>query len=632
MRYHLLAFAILFYTTSITAQDTRSYDGFNNNISNPELGAAGSLLKNYVAPSFEDGIQSPNGFDRPNPRDISNKLFAQSDKIDDTRQLSDMVWVFGQFMDHDITLVHNSNMEPAMISVPRGDAQFDPFNTGAMIIPMMRSEGAAGTGTDVNNPRRYSNDITSFIDASGVYGSAESVANWLRTFEDGKMHVSEDNLLPLNTLDKTFNTGHDENAPEMEDAVGFADKLYVAGDVRANENILLSAIHTIFHREHNRLCDEFKVQNPSWTDEQLFQHARRHVAGMIQSITYNEWLPAMGVHLPEYSGYDDSIDPTMSNVFSAAAFRLGHTLLNGNLMRLDNDGNEIGQGNIDLKDAFFNPSELLIGGGVEPLFQGMAFQVQQNLDCKVVDDIRNFLFGPPGAGGLDLAAININRGRERGLPSYKVIREAFGVGAVNNFNDITVDQAMIDGLEGVYGTVDKIDPWVGMLAEDHMEDAMIGPTLMAIMSQQFQDVRDGDRFYFMVDPGLSSQERQVIQNTKMSDIIMRNTDLQVMQDNVFIAEDPQELVSIREQHLELVPYPNPFVDGFEVALFSDQIGDVEFLVFDQSGRLIKSQTEQTNFGTNVYRLDLSTQMAAGLYTIQAKINDEASTAKIIKSF
>jgi len=137
MRYHLLAFAILFYSTIITAQDTRSYDGFNNNLTNPELGAAGSLLKNYVAPSFQDGIQSPTGIDRPNPRDISNKLFAQSEKIDDKRRLSDMVWVFAQFMDHDITLVHDSPMEPAMISVPRGDELFDPFNTGAMVIPMI---------------------------------------------------------------------------------------------------------------------------------------------------------------------------------------------------------------------------------------------------------------------------------------------------------------------------------------------------------------------------------------------------------------------------------------------------------------------------------------------------------------
>lgn len=631
MRYLLIALSILCYSISISAQDTRSYDGFNNNLSNPELGAAGSMLKNYVAPSFDDGMQAPNGTDRPNPRHISNALFAQSNRINDTRNLSDMVWVFGQFMDHDITLVHNSATEPAMIAVPQGDPLFDPFNTGAMVIPMMRSEHTSGTGTDVNNPRRYTNDITSFIDASAVYGSTETTANWLRTFEDGKMYVSEDNLLPLNTLDKTFNSAIDPDAPHMENG-GSAEKLYIAGDVRANENILLSAIHTIFHREHNRLCDALKIQNPSWSDEALFQHARRLVAGLIQSVTYNEWLPAMGVHLPEYVGYDDAIDPSMSNLFSAAAFRLGHTLLNSNLMRLDREGVEIGQGNIDLKDAFFNPSELLIGGGVEPLFQGMAFQVQQNLDCKVVDDIRNFLFGAPGAGGLDLAAININRSRERGVPSYSVIRDAFGIGAVNDFTDITSDVEMSDALQSVYSTVDQIDPWVGLLAEDHMDDAMIGPTLMAIMTRQFQDVRDGDRFYFMVDPGLSDEERTAIQQTRMSDIIMRNSDLQVIQENVFIAEDPQVLVSIREEHLEIIPYPNPFVDGVDIALYSTQEGAIELQVFDQIGRLVKIQNDQVTFGTNVFRMEFDAQIAAGLYTVQAKINGQSSSANLIKSF
>ena len=631
MRHSILTIAVfsVFYF-QLSAQEVRSFDGFNNNRSNPEMGAAGSMMKNYVSPSFQDGIASPNGLDRPNPRTISNNLFAQDSKLDDGRLLSDMVWVFGQFIDHDVTKVHDSRTEPAMIPVPQGDVLFDPFNTGTMVIPMMRSLGVAGTGTDVNNPRRYHNEITSFIDGSNIYGSSEERSNWLRTFEGGKMHTSEDNLLPFNTLTRSFNSDGDPLSPAMDNPVGLTDKLYVAGDSRANENILLTAIHTIFHREHNRVCDELKTQNPSWNDEQLFQKARRLVSGMLQNIAYSEWLPAMGIHLPAYQGYAPAVDPTMSNVFSAAAFRLGHTLLNGNLMRLDKNGEVIGQGNIELRNAFFNPNQVLLGGGIEPLLQGMAFQVQQKLDCKVVDDVRNFLFGPPGAGGLDLAAINIARGRERGLPSYTAVRAAFGLSAINSFDDITVDQEMIDGLKSTYGEVNKIDPWVGMLAEDHMDDAMIGPTLMSIMMQQFQDTRDGDRFFFMVDPGLSTEDRQTISATRMSHIIMRNTDLKVMQENVFVAADPHKVVAINEKHLEILPYPNPFTEGFELAMFSNREGSVTLEVFDQSGRMITIQNEVVFIGTNVFDVQMDQQLPIGLYTVRATINDSSSTSKLLK--
>ena len=102
------------------------------------------------------------------------------------------------------------------------------------------------------------------------------------------------------------------------------------------------------------MCDLFAADHPDWTDEQLYQHARKYIGGMIQSITYNEWLPSMGVFLPLYQGYDDSIHPQLLNVFTAAAFRLGHTLLNGNIVAMDNDGNELPDSPFGLRDLFFD--------------------------------------------------------------------------------------------------------------------------------------------------------------------------------------------------------------------------------------------------------------------------------------
>ena len=109
---------------------------------------------------------------------------------------------------------------------------------------MMRSKIATGSGTGPGNWRRFQNSITAFIDGSAVYGSDEYRADWLRTFAGGKMKVSEGNKLPWNTLDGEFNSNIDPSAPAMADDVGTNFKLYVAGDVRANENpLLLTASH-----------------------------------------------------------------------------------------------------------------------------------------------------------------------------------------------------------------------------------------------------------------------------------------------------------------------------------------------------------------------------------------------------
>ena len=145
--------------------------------------------------------------------------------------------------------------------------------------------------------------------------------------------------------------------------IGCAEKHFVAGDVRANENSILTTLHTLFVREHNRLCDELKSQDTSLEDEQLFQEARRRIGAYLQSITYEEWLPAMGANVLNYQGYDSFVNPSISNVFSGAAYRLGHTLINSNIMRLDEFGEVIPQGNLGMKDAFFNPLEIKNGDG-----------------------------------------------------------------------------------------------------------------------------------------------------------------------------------------------------------------------------------------------------------------------------
>lgn len=521
---------------SLSAQDYRTVDGSNNNLANPNWGTANAPIQRVLSNGYEDGISSPAGTARPNPRFISNTLFEQNASINDAMALSDFIWVFGQFIDHDLVAIGNDVTEPVNIPIDFDDPDFNPGGAIPGIeIKMFRSHAAAGTGTGPNNPRNHTNEITSWIDGSAVYGSDNSRANWLRSFSDGKLKTSAGNLLPYNTTTGEYTDPVDVQAPPMADDVGFASRLFVAGDVRANEQPLLTAMHTLFVREHNRICDELIAANPTWNDEEIYQHARKIIGGLIQAVVYEEWLPAMGVHLPAYGGYDDTQNGTIMNVFSAAAFRLGHTLLSSQLLRLDNNGEELPEGNLTLLHSFFNPGVIPDVGGIDPFFKGMGTQIQQELDCKMIEDVRSFLFGPPGAGGLDLAAININRGRERGLPDFNTIREDLGLTPYTTFLELNPDVDIAAEMENAYLDLNDIDPWVGMLAEYHMPNALFGETVMEIMERQFSGLREGDRFYYENDPILTTDEKAEIKSTTLRMIIMRNTDIELMQENVFLA-------------------------------------------------------------------------------------------------
>jgi peroxidase len=117
--------------------------------------------------------------------------------------------------------------------------------------------------------------------------------------------------------------------------------LKLLGDDRINEQPGLTVIHIVWLREHNRIAAELQTLNPSWNDEQLFQETRRIIIAEWQHILYNEWLPMLLG--PRYmlnfnlfpsrniysDDYDPSIDPSITNEFATAAFRMGHTLLQG---------------------------------------------------------------------------------------------------------------------------------------------------------------------------------------------------------------------------------------------------------------------------------------------------------------
>ena len=384
-----------------------------------------------------------------------------------------------------------------------------------------------------SNPRQQVTKISTFIDASMVYGSDTTRANALRTFSGGLLKTSAGNLPPLNTAGL-------ENA---NDAHIFPDSsMFLSGDIRSNENLELTSLHTLFLREHNQLASAIAVANPKLTDEQIYQRARRLVMAEVQSVTYQEFLPAMlGANaLRPYQGYRSDVNPGLATEFSTAGFRVGHTLINDDIQFLDNEGVEARAG-LALAFAFFNPAPLK-QSGPDGLLKYLATDNTQEVDPQLVEGLRNFLFGPPGAGGLDLASINIQRGRDHGLPDYNTVRVAYGLPRVTSIAQVTSDAGLQVKLLSLYGSVDSMDLWVAGLAEDHLAGSSVGPTFQKIIAHQFERTRDGDANWY--ERSFSGRQLAALRATKLSDIIRRNTSLTKIQDNVFFFDEEKTLVGL----------------------------------------------------------------------------------------
>ena len=500
-----------------------SIDGTGNNLQHALWGSAGTDLLRIAAPAYTDGISSPAGANRPNARAISNAVVAQDPEVDiiNSRDLSAFVYAWGQFIDHDMDLTPGGTTA-FNIAVPTGDPSFDPHGTGNVVISLHRSLTDSATGKSKSNPAQQVNTITSFLDGSMVYGSDAVRAAALRTFQGGLMATSAGNLLPFNTA----------GLPNANDAHILPNsQLFLAGDVRANENVELTSLQTLFVREHNHQAGLLAAAHPTWTDEQLYQGARAIVIAEIQSITYNEFLPALlgNGALTPYRGYKAWVNPGIANEFSTAAFRFGHSAVGNDVDFMDNDGNEVAD-EMSFAQVFFNPP-VLQQTGIDPILKYLASNDMQEIDTHVVDPLRNFLFGAPGQGGMDLASLNIQRGRDNGLASYNDTRIALGLKPAKTFADITSDTTVQAELKSVYGTVDKVDLWVGGLAEDHINGGSMGQTFSKIIADQFQRLRDGDRFFYLNQ--FRGAQLAAIQNTTLADIIRRNTTTTNLQDNVF---------------------------------------------------------------------------------------------------
>ena len=346
--------------------------------------------------------------------------------------------------------------------------------------------------------------------------------------------MTEKNLLILDTDIKE----HPENL--CDDSGG----CFLSGDTRVNEQMSLASMHTLFNREHNRIAGILKHINRHWDDEKLYQETRKIVGGILQKITYENYLPKIlgddGV-LP-FRGYQYDANPGILNEFSSAAFRYGHSLIRPFFDVLDNGYNPVRKP-IPLKEMFFN-NVFVQKHGIEPILLGLLANTSQNVDPFLAEDLTKHLFERNHTVGLNLASLNIQRGRDHGLSGYNTYRKLCGMKSAETFDDVALEiknAKYRKRLKELYKTPDKVDLWVAGLAEDPLPDAVVGPTFHCIISKQFRNLRDGDRFYYEEKDVFTTEQLREIKKVTLSQIMCHNLkDIVSIQKDAFIAPTCQE--------------------------------------------------------------------------------------------
>lgn len=344
------------------------------------------------------------------------------------------------------------------------------------------------------------------------------------TLIDGKLKILPNGLLPI---------ARKQGSNKCRARGGCS----LAGDDRADENIALLSMHTLWVREHNRIVKELKSLNPNWNNEKLFQTTRKIVGAMLQHITYNEYLPFL-INLPEYKGYNPNVDPSIINGFANAAFRYGHSLVPNSFEQLDMGFNRKHKP-MALQDAFLNRA-FISANGIEPTMFGLVKNVSRTVDEGFAFGIARKLFVGIGSNDyLDLTALNIQRGRDHGLRGYNIYRKICGLGVSKTWKGIknTMVPGAGDRFQKVYTKPDDIDLFAGGISEIQASGSIVGPLFQCILSRQFKNLRDGDRFYYENKDVFSPSQLKEIKRVKLSKVLCNNLkDIVSIQPDAFLAD------------------------------------------------------------------------------------------------
>ncbi|XP_072402759.1 salivary peroxidase/catechol oxidase isoform X2 [Diabrotica undecimpunctata] len=559
----------------------RSFNGSCNNLKKPqEYGVAFRRFRRMLPPDYADGISKPriSKSGRPLPSSRTVSLIVHRPFYRDDPKFSVMLAVWGQFLDHDITATalsqkangstisccdYNVFTSPECFPVQLDEE--DPFREyNVSCIEFVRSAPAP---TCCLGSREQLNQVTSFIDGSVIYSADEDFAKKLRDSPKGTMKVliTEDgrDLLPIS---EDFNDGCNREEERMEGKYCFT-----TGDARANENVHLTTMHLLWVRQHNSIAENLSKINSHWDDETIFQETRRIVAAQIQHITYNEFLPILLGHnlmqkydlLPLKWGYskkyNDSLNPDIANNFATAAFRFAHSIIPGLMKLLANDTSSPEY--VQMHKMLFNPFGLYKQGEMDRTLKGAMNTTIEASDSYFTNELKSHMFErtveqlkQPKLCGLDLVSLNVQRGRDHGLPGYTKWRKLCGLKVPKDFNDLEdyVDPNALHNMEAIYNDVDDIDLYTGALSEKPLEDSILGPTITCLILDQFFRLKHGDRFWYETlkkPQAFTSEQLDEIRKITLATIICDNAD---------------NLKTVQEKVMERVGPNNNYIDCSDV--------------------------------------------------------------------
>ncbi|CAG8592167.1 29758_t:CDS:2, partial [Racocetra persica] len=340
---------------------------------------------------------------------------------------------------------------------PNPNSTASPYQINVPFLHANRSDGNNDTNPATRNPLLSGqNLVTPFIDLNNIYGiSDQDAMDRLRDTSSnrGKLKTSiinGEHYPPKNASDGEYIWG------------STSDRSY---------NIFILAIQTIWIREHNRLCDElYQKYGNSWTDEQYFQESRRWVIAFFQKIVAEEYFGAvLGRPLPAYQKYNPNLKPGIDTFFSTVTFRYGHSEL-----RIQDDYGDTLY-NLALNDL--KNFTLLEQLGLERVLLSLVLQRQEEVDIFFSDSTKKYI--APDLVTYDIAATDIFRSRDRGIPLYNVIRQYYGFPEAKSFADISTNPNIQANLAKIYPNgVDSVEAWVGVMSEDHLNGSNVGKVIM----------------------------------------------------------------------------------------------------------------------------------------------------------
>jgi len=539
----------------------RTLDGACNNPGSPMLGRTQTPFKRYMPVSYDDKLNSQrslakDGSALPNPRHVSKVVH---DPLDTTTKISSLAVTFGQFVDHDFAL-SGSTSDPAtnaVLACPCGTTNNECTNIESTEDPdqacmtLVRSGASFQKFDCVLNAREQLNLISHYIDLSNVYSNDATGSARMRSNQNGLLATTS-----IAGFDGTFLPSNDAGTciEETDDR-----KCWFSGDTRTSQNLPLVSVVTLFLREHNRVAVALAKLNPSWTDENLFQEAKRIVIGVYQNIIYGEWLPIivgakmMAAHdlstkQTGFTKYDQNVNPSISGEFATAAYRFGHSLVRSFYTKQDRDYNELA--NLTLTSIFLRPTEAFVNGGMDSICRGLLIDPGTTMDPHFTDDLQNHLFENQQSTvtkHFSLSAINIMRGRDHGIATYNQFRKFAGLKEATLFKHFEeIPKPIRVQLRKLYTSPADVDAFTGGSSEVPMPDAIVGPSFGIVIARQFKDLKFGDRFYFehgnSVRTRFSEPQLNELRKSSMARLMCDHVDMSLIQKNAFLpiaAENPQ---------------------------------------------------------------------------------------------